>query len=83
MSILDNFQPDFQNDAALLVTLIMRELILEFDKTETAAMQLISNSNVYDSILKEPIGLHDSPYQWALIVLTDNDEIETLEKYYH
>ena len=32
--------------------------------------------------MKEPLGLHDSAEQWALIVLADNDDIQAIEKYY-
>jgi hypothetical protein len=78
-----NQHTDIQREASLLVNLIMRELILEFDKTEEESLFLIRNSNVYESILKEPIGLHDSPHQWALIVLTHNNDVDALEKYYH
>ncbi|EEL84480.1 hypothetical protein bcere0029_58080 [Bacillus cereus AH1272] len=55
---------------------------MKFEKDTNQAVQLVKKAKVYEHIMKEPLGLHDSAEQWALIVLADNDDIQAIEKYY-
>jgi len=71
-----------EEEAKVLVSLIVRELIIDFGKTELEAGKLVNKANVFQSLTKNPIGLHDSPHMWALIVLTENNDVVALEKYY-
>lgn len=65
-----------------LQRLIKRDLIANFNKTKEEAEQLIEESNVYDSILNDPLGLHDSSLEWALKILTKVNDIEALDMFF-
>lgn len=67
----------------ILIHHIVRELIVEFGKSKQEAIQLIKKSGVEESLMKDPMGFHESPYNWALSVLTDNDDVEALEKHFY
>ncbi|ANB59588.1 hypothetical protein [Anoxybacteroides amylolyticum] len=70
-----------QKDIEIMVQHIIRELIKEFGKSETEAKELIQKSDVVRSLAKDPMGFHESPYHWALSILTDADDIEALERH--
>jgi len=70
-----------QKEIEIMVQHIIRELIVEFGKCETEAKELIKKSGVVKSLMEDPMGFHESPYHWALSILTDADDLETLEKY--
>ncbi|WP_100401748.1 hypothetical protein [Bacillus sp. FJAT-42315] len=72
-----------QQEILLMINHIVRELIVEFGKDENEAMELVENSQVEKSLAENPIGFHESAYDWAVSVLADNNDIETLEKYLH
>jgi len=65
----------------IMVQHIIRELIVEFEKCETEAKELIKKSGVVRSLMIDPMGFHESPYNWALSILTDANDVEALEKY--
>jgi hypothetical protein len=63
---------------------IIRELMTEFGKSKTEAIHLVEQSNVKKLLMQDPSGFHDSPYHWALSILTDHDDVEALERHlYH
>jgi UDP-N-acetylglucosamine transferase subunit ALG13 len=68
----------------LMINHIIRELIVEFGKSKTDAIRLLEKSKVEKSLVTDPMGFHESPYNWALSILTDNNDVEALEKHlYH
>lgn len=67
-----------QREVDLLINSIIDELEMKFEKDTNQAVQLVKKAKVYEHIMKEPLGLHDSAEQWALIVLADNDDILSL-----
>ena len=68
----------------LLISQIANELIEEFHKSQHEAMKLIKESKVEKSLIEDKMGFHESPYNWAISVLTDHDDHEALDKYlYH
>lgn len=77
--LTNNFKQ--QKDIQLMVNHIVRELIVEFGKDEKEALQLVRNAGVDKSLTEHPIGFHETPDDWALSILTDNNDVETLEKY--
>ncbi len=73
-----------QKEIDLMINHIISELVVEFGKDEKEAIQLIKKSKVDKSLKNEPVGFHESPYNWALSILTENDDFEALEKHlYH
>ncbi|SFA49959.1 hypothetical protein SAMN05192569_102333 [Parageobacillus thermantarcticus] len=73
-----------QKEIDVMIQHIIRELIVEFGKSETEAIHLVEQSDVKKSLMQDPSGFHDSPYHWALSILTDCDEAEALERHlYH
>lgn len=68
----------------LMIHHIVRELIVEFGKNKTDAVRLLEKSKVEKFLLTDPMGFHESSYNWALSILTDNNDVEALEKHlYH
>lgn len=61
---------------------IGRELVINFGKTASQAEVLVARAYLRDYLSKHPIALHDSPNEWAIKLLTKNNDIETLERYY-
>ncbi|WP_154669880.1 hypothetical protein [Bacillus niameyensis] len=72
-----------RNEINLMVHHISNELISEFGKSEAEAMKLIKDSNVEESLIKDKQGFHESPYTWAISILTDQNDYETLEKHFY
>jgi len=68
-------------DIKMMVQHIIRELVEEFGKSEIEAKELIQKSDVVRSLMIDPMGFHESPYNWALSILTDANDVEALEKY--
>ena len=68
-------------DIHLLSVSIVKELIVRFRKPISEAEDLVKNSDIEKIILKHPIALHDSAYNWAVKLLAANGDIETLENY--
>jgi UDP-N-acetylglucosamine transferase subunit ALG13 len=84
MSVTNTNNQKLQKEIHLMVNHIIRELIVEFGKSKAEAMYLVKRTDVEKSLMKDPMGFHESPYNWALSVLTDNDDVEALEKHlYH
>lgn len=77
-----NKEEVLQKEIDLLINSIIGELEVKFEKNTNQAVQLVKKARVYEHIMKEPLGLHDSAEQWALIVLADNDDLQAIEKYY-
>ena len=48
-------------------------------KTLKEAEELITEHKMIDSILANPILLHDTAFDWALILLTEAGDIESLK----
>jgi hypothetical protein len=71
-----------EQEALHMTSLITREFIVSFGKTKAEAEKLIKKAKVYESLVENPQGLHDSPYTWSLVILTENNDYETLDKYY-
>ncbi|MDW0116246.1 hypothetical protein QTL97_04820 [Sporosarcina thermotolerans] len=67
----------------LMVQHITTELINEFGKSKEEAMRIIIDSHVEDSLIKDKLGFHESPYNWALSILTDQNDYEALEKHFY
>lgn len=61
---------------------ILNELVESFGKKQDDAIRLIRTAGVYESLTRNPLGLHDSPHEWALKVLTKANDYEALSKYY-
>ncbi|MDW0116260.1 hypothetical protein QTL97_04895 [Sporosarcina thermotolerans] len=67
----------------LMVQHITTELINEFGKSKEEAMRIIKDSDVEDSLSKDKMGFHESPYNWAISILTDQNDYEALEKHFY
>ncbi|MGY0691385.1 hypothetical protein ACW2QC_01175 [Virgibacillus sp. FSP13] len=75
---------EIRNEINLIINRITYELINEFGKSQDEAMDLIKRSKVEKSLIEDGMGFHESPYNWAISVLTDQNDYEALEKYlYH
>lgn len=72
---------ELRNEINLVINHIAHELVNEFGKGHDEAMKLIKNSEVEKSLIRDEMGFHESPYNWAISVLTDHNDYETLEKY--
>lgn len=82
--MLNTNNTELRNEVKLVINHIAHELINEFGKSQDEAMRLIKKSEVEKSLINDEMGFHESPYNWAISVLTDHDDYETLEKYlYH
>ncbi|MEN1967823.1 hypothetical protein WMZ97_07035 [Lentibacillus sp. N15] len=79
-----NVNAELRSEIDLIINRIAHELVNEFGKSQYEAMELIKKSGVEKSLIRDRMGFHESPYNWALSILTDNDDFEALEKYlYH
>ncbi len=74
---------EIQNEIHVMINRIAQELINEFGKGLQEALHLIRESNVEESLKKDRMGFHESPYNWAIIILTEHDDYDALEKYLH
>lgn len=68
-------------DAHLLVVNTIKELVVSFKKSLKDAEDIVKKTKMEEYILKHPITLHDSAYDWAVKLLTEIEDIETLEKH--
>lgn len=78
-----NTTEKLRNDIGLTVQSISKELIDEFGKTREEAIKMIKESEVEESLVKDKLGFHESPYNWAISILTDQNDYEALEKHFH
>ncbi len=79
-----NNSTELRNEIDLMIQYISKELINEFGKTKAQAIKMIKASGVEKSLIKDEMGFHDSPYNWAVSILTEQNDYEALEKYlYH
>ncbi|MBT2218610.1 hypothetical protein KK120_22810 [Virgibacillus dakarensis] len=76
-----NNNPELRNEINLIINRISNELINEFGKSKDEAMDLINRSEVEASLIKDKMGFHESPYNWAISILTEHNDYEALEKY--
>ena len=74
---------DWSKEISQMMHDIRRELVLEFGKSWREADALIQKAKVYESLNENPLGLHESPYDWALIVLTINRDTQALKEHYY
>ncbi|QPC45609.1 hypothetical protein [Mangrovibacillus cuniculi] len=65
-----------------LIEKVKETLVESFHKNEEEARNLVDQSQLLDKLLTDPIGLHDSPEKWALIILTELEDLEAIELYY-
>ena len=72
---------DIRTEARLLAISTVKELITKFHKSIIEAENIVKNGKMEDYIIEHPIVLHSSPYDWAVILLTEKNDIEALEKY--
>lgn len=75
-------QLEVVKESEILTGLIQRELVAKFGKSIDEASELVEKFGVKSSLIESPILLHDSPNHWALALLTNNNDIEAIEKYY-
>lgn len=61
---------------------IIKTLEKKFNKKRSEAVELVKKFAVHEDIMKNPIGLHDSPEAWALILLTENEDLEAIKYFY-
>lgn len=79
MLVDNNFKKEIEN----LKNLTIRELVANFGKTKSQAVELINKAEMDDALISNPLGLHDSSVDWALKVLTKNEDIAAIEKYFN
>ena len=65
-----------------LVKEIIDTLVEKFNKEKCEAVRLVEKFSVYEDLINNPIGLHDSPEAWALILLTENEDLEAIKYFY-
>ncbi|WP_100402766.1 hypothetical protein [Bacillus sp. FJAT-42315] len=81
--MLKEFNRDMiQKETTILTSLIARELVAIFGKSQKEANELIVKYDVKDTLLQHPVLLHDSPNNWALTLLTKDNDLEAIEDYY-
>ncbi|SFE60015.1 hypothetical protein [Alteribacillus iranensis] len=78
-----NNKTELRNEINLMIDHISNELVSEFGKSKEDAMKLIKDSKVENSLMKDKLGFHESPYQWAISILTDHNDYEALEKHFY
>ncbi|MCG1027072.1 hypothetical protein [Virgibacillus halodenitrificans] len=78
-----NKSTELRNDIDLMVQYISKELMSEFGKSKEEAMKMIQESEVEKSLVKDKLGFHESPYNWAISILTDQNDVEALEKHFY
>lgn len=61
---------------------IINTLENKFKKKRHEGVKLVNNFMVYEDLIKSPIGLHDSPENWALVILTENGDLEAIKYFY-
>ncbi|CBH21378.1 protein of unknown function [Acetoanaerobium sticklandii] len=72
---------DIKNEAHLLAIKTVMELIVKFDKILIDAENIVKSSKREEFIVQNPITLHESAYNWAVKLLTEIGDLDTLEKY--
>ncbi|WP_106496285.1 hypothetical protein [Lentibacillus sp. Marseille-P4043] len=78
-----NKATELRNEIDLMVQHISKELINEFGKSKEEAMEIIKESEVEESLVKDKLGFHESPYNWAISILTDQNDVEALQKHFY
>ena len=74
---------ELQQEAKQLEKMIAKQLVEEFGKSLTEAEKLVKEAKIYNLVMENELALHESPHQWALSILTQSGDEETLEKYYN
>ncbi|WP_060678303.1 hypothetical protein [Virgibacillus halodenitrificans] len=74
---------ELRNEIDLMVQYISKELMSEFGKSKEEAMKMIQESEVEESLVKDKLGFHESPYNWTISILTDQNDVEALEKHFY
>jgi hypothetical protein len=70
-----------ERDEARILALKTRDLlIIKFGKTASESEKMINDFKMEDFVAKHPIALHESPFDWALRLLTKNKDYEALDK---
>ncbi|WP_077358693.1 hypothetical protein [Virgibacillus halodenitrificans] len=72
-----------RNEIDLMVQYISKELMSEYGKSKEEAMKMIQESEVEESLVEDKLGFHEPPYTWAISILTDQNDIEALEKHFY
>lgn len=75
-------QREISIEATLIETLTKYDLIETFGKTKNEAFYLVTKHQVMNKIIRNPILIHDSPRNWSLIILSNENDMKTLIKYY-
>lgn len=78
-----NITTKLRNEIDLMVQHISKELINEFGKSKEESMKLIQETEVEKSLIEDKLGFHESPYNWAISILTDQNDVEALEKHFY
>lgn len=73
---------NLNKEAKFLNQLIRAKLKKTFKKNENDIDLYLKKTNVIEQIRKNPKGLDDSVLNWCLFILSDNNDNETLTKYY-
>lgn len=68
-----------KNDARLLAINTVKELVVSFNKSLEEAEKIVKQAKMEEYILKHPITLHDSAYDWAVKLLTEIEDAELLK----
>lgn len=76
--ILDKTYLD--REAMIIENEIIKVLVNDFDKDKKTATKLVEKVNVRKEIDGYSLLLHFSPLDWALSILTRNNEVEALSK---
>ncbi|APC49591.1 hypothetical protein BME96_15945 [Virgibacillus halodenitrificans] len=74
---------ELRNEIDLMVQYISKELMSEFGKSKEEAMKKIQESEVEETLVKDKLRFHESPYTWAISILTDQNDVEALEKHFY
>jgi len=76
-----NFE-EFEEIVINFENAIENSLINHFEKEEETAKKLVKKFNLWEVVKENPLILHDSPEKVALMILTDEGDLEAIEKYY-
>ena len=74
-------ETNIKTEARLLAIETVKELIVKFHKSITEAEDIVKNSGMEEYIVEHPIALHSPSYDWAVTLLTQNNDLKALEKY--
>jgi len=77
-----NSVEEFKEVMLQLENAIIKDLLEKFDKSEAEAKELLKKFDLWTVVKESPLNLHKSSTEIALIILTDEEDLEAISKFY-